>query len=159
MSRYMATAAAAVPTPWFTAPMIPTRWRIRLRFELQENVLLNAQTLKTMVEQGGILGLNIGKNATTPIDNAVDDYLACLNGVYPWADYVTVNISSPNTPGLRDLQHGAALDELLAACTEARGSTPLFLKVAPDLDAAAIDGDDHTDDRIGEVGSVLAAAT
>jgi dihydroorotate dehydrogenase len=57
----------------------------------------------------------------------------------PHADYITINISSPNTPGLRDLQHGAALRDLLAACTAAKGSTPIFLKVAPDLELADID--------------------
>src|SRR5512141_487224 len=64
---------------------------------------------------GGILGLNIGKNATTPIEHAVDDYLLGLDGVYPHADYVTVNISSPNTANLRALQSDAALDALLGA--------------------------------------------
>nr|MDQ2696340.1 dihydroorotate dehydrogenase (quinone) [Pseudomonadota bacterium] len=53
----------------------------------------------------GVLGINIGKNAATPMDRAVDDYLTCLRKVYPRASYVTVNISSPNTPGLRDLHH------------------------------------------------------
>ncbi len=66
-------------------------------------------------QRGGILGLNIGKNAATPIERAVDDYLLCLDGVYPHADYVTVNISSPNTQNLRDLQGDEALDALLAA--------------------------------------------
>src|SRR3954454_24868581 len=65
--------------------------------------------------RGGILGLNIGKNAATPIERAVDDYLLCLDGVYQHADYVTVNISSPNTANLRSLQSDAALDRLLAA--------------------------------------------
>jgi len=65
-------------------------------------------------QQGGILGLNIGKNAATPIERAVDDYLLCLDGVYPHADYVTVNISSPNTKNLRALQSDEALDALLA---------------------------------------------
>ena len=64
---------------------------------------------------GGILGLNIGKNAATPIERAADDYLIALAGVYPHADYVTVNISSPNTRQLRELQGDAALDALLAA--------------------------------------------
>ena len=89
----------------------------------------------------GILGLNIGKNADTPIEQADDDYLTCLEGVYPWADYVTVNISSPNTKNLRDLQNEAALERLLSRL-KARQSdlakqhgkqVPLFLKIAPDL--------------------------
>jgi dihydroorotate dehydrogenase len=95
---------------------------------------------------GGILGLNIGKNATTPIERAADDYLACLEGVYPHADYVTVNISSPNTQNLRALQSDAALDALLAQLQARRlqlaqqhgRKVPLFVKIAPDLDAAQV---------------------
>src|SRR5690554_2839341 len=64
---------------------------------------------------GGILGLNIGKNATTPIEDAASDYLIGLEGVYPFADYVTINISSPNTKNLRDLQSGDSLGELLGS--------------------------------------------
>ena len=74
--------------------------------------------------QGGatpmLLGLNIGKNAATPIERATDDYLSCLDGVYPHADYVTVNISSPNTKNLRSLQSDEALDALLGAVMERR---------------------------------------
>ena len=96
---------------------------------------------------GGILGLNVGKNAATPIERAVDDYLLCLDGVYPHADYVTVNISSPNTKNLRDLQSDAALDALLAAVQERKAklaaqhgrSVPIFVKIAPDLDASQVD--------------------
>ena len=95
---------------------------------------------------GGILGLNIGKNAATPIERATDDYLACLAGVYPHADYVTVNISSPNTKNLRDLQGDAALDALLAALKSRQAEladehgrrVPLFLKIAPDLDESQV---------------------
>lgn len=86
----------------------------------------------------GRLGINVGANKDAA--DRIADYVAGVGAAAPIADYVTINISSPNTPGLRDLQHGAALDDLLAACTAARGQTPLFLKVAPDLDAAAIDG-------------------
>ena len=89
-----------------------------------------------------ILGLNIGKNAATPIERATDDYLIGLAGVYPHADYVTVNISSPNPKNLRDLQSDAALDALLGALKarqrelayEHQRQVPLFLKIAPDLD-------------------------
>ena len=88
-----------------------------------------------------LLGLNIGKNATTPIEDAPRDYLTCLEGVYPHADYVTVNISSPNTQNLRALQSDAALDALLAAIAERREAlaaqqgrrVPVFVKIAPDL--------------------------
>ena len=85
----------------------------------------------------GVLGINVGANK-----DAVDrtaDYVHGVSIAAPVADYVTINISSPNTPGLRDLQHGQALRDLLAACTAARGATPIFLKVAPDLDPAQID--------------------
>jgi len=96
---------------------------------------------------GGILGLNIGKNAATPIERATDDYLAGLAGVYPHADYVTVNVSSPNTKDLRSLQGDAALDALLAALAARRAElaaehkrrVPMFVKVAPDLEPKEID--------------------
>ncbi|MCZ2102936.1 MAG: quinone-dependent dihydroorotate dehydrogenase [Comamonadaceae bacterium] len=88
-----------------------------------------------------VLGLNIGKNAATPIENATNDYLLGLRGVYPHADYVTINISSPNTKNLRSLQDDAALDALLRALATQRDAlaaeharrVPLFLKIAPDL--------------------------
>ncbi|MGH6648747.1 quinone-dependent dihydroorotate dehydrogenase [Aquabacterium sp.] len=97
-------------------------------------------------QQGGILGLNIGKNASTAIENAVDDYLIGLEGVYPWADYVTVNISSPNTQNLRSLQSDEALDKLLGALQERRQAlmardkrhVPMFVKIAPDLDETQV---------------------
>ena len=93
-----------------------------------------------------LLGLNIGKNAATPIERATEDYLTCLDGVYPHADYVTVNISSPNTKNLRSLQSDEALDALLGAVMERRERLaqrhnkrcPVFLKIAPDLDDAQI---------------------
>jgi dihydroorotate dehydrogenase len=102
----------------------------------------NVQRSRGFRRGGGIVGLNIGKNAATPIENAVDDYLAGLTGVYPHADYVTVNISSPNTKNLRALQSDEALDALLSALqgrraqlATAHGRTvPLFVKIAPDLD-------------------------
>ena len=89
-----------------------------------------------------LLGLNIGKNATTPIEDATSDYLKALDGVYPHADYVTVNISSPNTKNLRALQSDEALDALLGAIAERREQlatqhgkrVPVFVKIAPDLD-------------------------
>jgi len=94
----------------------------------------------------GILGINIGKNADTPIERAADDYLACLDKAYPLASYVTVNISSPNTQNLRQLQGESELDALLGslkarqqrlADTHGR-HVPLVLKIAPDLDAAQV---------------------
>ena len=96
----------------------------------------------------GILGCNIGRNADTPADRAVDDYLACLAAVAPVASYVTVNVSSPNTAGLRDLQSEDALDALLARLAAARDghaqrlgrALPLVVKIAPDLEPEAIRG-------------------
>jgi dihydroorotate dehydrogenase len=93
-----------------------------------------------------LIGVNIGKNADTPNERAADDYCACLEGVYSHASYVTVNVSSPNTAGLRALQETEALDALLARLTALRDRLaerhgrhlPLALKVAPDLDAEAI---------------------
>ena len=104
---------------------------------------------------GGILGLNIGKNAATPIERAADDYLACLAGVYPHADYVTVNISSPNTRDLRTLQRDDALDALLAALRSAAVDleqrhgrrVPLFVKIAPDLDSTQVETIAHALER------------
>lgn len=94
----------------------------------------------------GILGINIGKNVDTPVERAVDDYLFCLERVHQSASYVVVNVSSPNTPGLRTLQHGDALEVLLGTLREAQSRldqqagrrVPLLIKVAPDNDLAAI---------------------
>jgi dihydroorotate dehydrogenase len=96
---------------------------------------------------GGILGLNIGKNAVTPIEFAVDDYLKGLNVVYPHADYVAINISSPNTKNLRELQSDAALDTLLSQLRSRRAElarehdrqVPLFVKIAPDMAPEQVD--------------------
>ena len=107
----------------------------------------NVKRAHSFRRAGGILGLNIGKNAATPIENATDDYLIGLAGVYPHADYVTVNISSPNTKNLRALQSDEALDALLGALAERRAragersigrSVPMFLKIAPDLDEGQV---------------------
>ncbi|TCP66655.1 quinone-dependent dihydroorotate dehydrogenase [Sphingomonas sp. PP-CE-1G-424] len=85
----------------------------------------------------GVLGINVGANKDATDRTA--DYVHGVTRAARHANYVTINISSPNTPGLRDLQHGAALRDLLAACTAAKGTTPIFLKVAPDLEPADID--------------------
>jgi len=94
----------------------------------------------------GVIGINIGKNLATPVDRAVGDYLLCLERVHACAHYITVNISSPNTPGLRDLQRGEHLDGLLGPlrerCTQldeqAGRRVPLTVKIAPDMEDAAI---------------------
>ena len=91
----------------------------------------------------GVLGLNIGKNATTPLDRAVDDYRACLERIYTLASYVAVNVSSPNTKNLRQLQEADELSRMLGALTQAHARladkhgrrVPMALKIAPDLDA------------------------
>lgn len=95
----------------------------------------------------GILGINIGKNAATPIEKAVDDYLICLEKAYPHASYVTVNISSPNTRDLRSLQSAGELDRLLnhlknrqaQLATQQSRYVPIAIKIAPDLDEEQIE--------------------
>ena len=95
----------------------------------------------------GILGINIGKNFDTPIEKAGDDYLICLEKVYPYADYVTINISSPNTKNLRQLQQGDDIRQLLSSLKNAQQQlhgqhdkyVPLVLKIAPDLTTQEID--------------------
>lgn len=90
----------------------------------------------------GIVGVNIGKNFDTPVEDAASDYLHCLDRVYAFSDYVTVNLSSPNTPGLRELQFGAKLDELLAQLRERQLQlqsqhqryVPIAVKLAPDME-------------------------
>lgn len=106
----------------------------------------NVQASRYYQDQQGVLGLNIGKNADTPIERAADDYLHCLEKVYPYASYVTVNISSPNTKNLRQLQGADELDRLLAQLKQAQQKladqhkryVPLALKIAPDMDAEQI---------------------
>lgn len=100
----------------------------------------------------GVLGINIGKNIDTPVEKALDDYLICLNKVYQHASYITVNISSPNTPGLRTLQYGDALKQLLEPLkkrqlelAEEFGYKPVFVKIAPDMD----------DEEIKQVADIL----
>ncbi|MEF7613753.1 quinone-dependent dihydroorotate dehydrogenase [Aquincola sp. MAHUQ-54] len=111
--------------------------------------LSNVQRAYSFRRGGGVLGLNIGKNASTPIERAADDYLACLEGVFPHADYVTVNVSSPNTQNLRSLQSDEALDALLstlqarkqqleAAQPDRSRRVPMFVKIAPDLDETQV---------------------
>jgi dihydroorotate dehydrogenase len=112
-----------------------------------ESFLANVQRARSFRAGGGVLGLNIGKNAATPIERAADDYLLGLAGVYPHADYVTVNISSPNTQNLRALQSDAALDLLLSVLMERRAElareygrlVPQFVKIAPDLEPAQVE--------------------
>ena len=103
-----------------------------------------------------VLGINIGKNKVTPLEDAVDDYRRCMQAVYPHADYITINISSPNTPGLRELQHGEGLSSLLKELKFKQAElhkqysryVPLAVKIAPDLE----------DDEISDIAARLIAA-
>ncbi|WP_312512199.1 quinone-dependent dihydroorotate dehydrogenase [Massilia sp.] len=106
----------------------------------------NVQASRFYQEKQGVLGLNIGKNADTPIERAADDYLHCLRKVYPYASYVTVNISSPNTKNLRQLQGASELDALLSQLKQEQTRladqhgryVPVTLKIAPDIDGDQI---------------------
>lgn len=134
----------------------PRMWRLREDEALINRLGFNNAGARAVAERLAAeaprlpvpLGINIGKNADTPLERSLDDYNACLEMLHPWADYIVVNVSSPNTPGLRSLQHAAALDELLAALRETidalpahrRGRPlPLLVKVAPDLTASDLD--------------------
>ncbi len=95
---------------------------------------------------GGVLGINVGKNFDTPVERAADDYCLCMGKVYPYADYITANVSSPNTKGLRDLQFGESLNRLLDAIKEKQQQlaqqndryVPVAVKIAPDIEDDAI---------------------
>lgn len=108
-----------------------------------DKVIENLRSADAFRLRGGILGINIGKNKVTPIDNALSDYEKCLDAVYDHADYIAINISSPNTPNLRDLQATDKFDDLVAgiatrrlALKETRNGkhVPIAVKLAPDLD-------------------------
>lgn len=131
----------------------PRLFRIPEREALINRFGFNSLGVDHMVENlqrrryKGVLGVNIGKNATTPIENALDDYLICLRKVYPYADYIVVNVSSPNTKNLRELQQPGQLEHLLAGIqTEQENlatlqgrQVPILLKVAPDIEQIHIE--------------------
>jgi dihydroorotate dehydrogenase len=102
-----------------------------------------ANRLTELRDRGGWpgipVGINIGKSRVTPIERAVEDYLFSFRKLRAQADYIALNVSSPNTPGLRELQGGERLDELLRAMNSERGNLPLLVKIAPDLETAAVD--------------------
>lgn len=137
----------------------PRLFRIPEKSAIINRMGFNNKGVDHLVEQvkkakfTGPIGINIGKNKDTPEENALDDYLICLNKVYQHATYITINISSPNTPGLRNLQYGEALDALLAGLKAAQGTlsqthgkyVPIFVKIAPDL----------TDDEITSIATSL----
>jgi dihydroorotate dehydrogenase len=98
-----------------------------------------AGRLRAVGSVGVPIGVSLGKSRSTPLGAAVEDYLSSLRLVRPFADYIAVNVSSPNTPGLRSLQDRAALDELVAAMTADAGGVPILVKIAPDLSDRAVD--------------------
>jgi dihydroorotate dehydrogenase len=134
------------PRPQLGNPK-PRLFRLPADNALINRMGFNNQGLDQLVRQvqkaryQGRVGINIGKNFDTPLEKAVEDYLICLRKVYAYADYVTVNISSPNTPGLRQLQEGEELDRLLSPLKQAQEAlanqhnkyVPLVIKIAPDL--------------------------
>lgn len=107
-----------------------------------DNLVNNVKAAK----YSGILGINIGKNKDTPNEQGKDDYIHCMRKVFEHASYITVNISSPNTPGLRDLQYGDALDDLLESLKSEQmdliakhnKSVPMLVKIAPDIDSVQV---------------------
>lgn len=131
----------------------PRLFRLKDHRSVINRMGFNNQGVDALVERvrkrryTGILGVNIGKNKDTPLDNAVDDYVYCFDRVHEVADYITANVSSPNTQGLRDLQSADHLTALLSglksrqeALQGASGRyVPLFIKIAPDLDERALD--------------------
>ena len=132
----------------------PRMWRIPEHEAVINRLGFNNEGVDALVRNvekatfSGVLGINIGKNKDTPNENAVDDYLFCLTRVYARANYVTVNISSPNTQGLRDLQQedtlkrflGTLIEERDRLAAQHRARKPMLLKIAPDLAEAELDG-------------------
>jgi len=131
----------------------PRMWRLPAQQAVINRLGFNNQGVEALMRNverarfSGVLGINIGKNRDTPNERAVEDYLLCLRRVYARASYVTVNISSPNTQGLRDLQQAETLKHFVAALRDAQESlaaqhgkrTPMLLKIAPDLNPAQMD--------------------
>ncbi|SEQ66605.1 dihydroorotate oxidase A [Amphritea atlantica] len=125
----------------------PRLFRIPERQAIINRMGFNNQGVDTLLKNieksrfDGILGINIGKNFDTPVEQATDDYLICMRKVYDRASYITVNVSSPNTPGLRTLQFGDTLNELLAALKTEQANlarlhgkyVPIAVKIAPDM--------------------------
>lgn len=130
----------------------PRLFRLKEHASIINRMGFNNKGVDYLVEQvktsrfKGVLGINIGKNKDTLEENALDDYLICMHKVYEYASYITINISSPNTPGLRNLQFGENLNKLLSGLKEAQQKlhkstgkyVPLAVKIAPDNDDAAI---------------------
>lgn len=131
----------------------PRMFRIPENDAILNRMGFNNKGVDYLIEQvknhsyNGLLGINIGKNKDTPLESANSDYLNCLEKVYPFADYVTVNISSPNTPGLRELQHGKMLRALFADLKQKQSEladlhnryVPIAVKIAPDMTDEELD--------------------
>lgn len=131
----------------------PRLFRLRRDQAIINRMGFNNKGVDHMVERlrtrryKGVVGVNIGKNLDTPVERALDDYRHCLEAIYPYADYIVVNLSSPNTPGLRDLQFGEHLHGLLSGLNHSRIAlsnesgrrVPLLVKIAPDMDDADIE--------------------
>lgn len=159
------------PRPQFGNPK-PRLFRIKTHRSIINRMGFNNHGIDQLIKNlkktkyTGILGINIGKNSDTPNEQAVDDYLICYRKAFPYANYITINISSPNTKGLRDLQHGQALETLLKALSTERQKlesetgkqVPLWVKVAPDLDADQVQGLANTFNTYG-VDAVIATNT
>ncbi len=126
----------------------PRMFRLSQRQALINRMGFNNEGVDALVKRvrrarfNGVLGVNIGKNASTPVENALDDYRICMRKVYKVSSYIAVNISSPNTPGLRSLQHQEELEALLDGLREERSvlalkhekRVPMVIKIAPDMD-------------------------
>lgn len=126
----------------------PRLFRLKKDLALINRMGFNNQGIDAMVQrlknrpQGLIVGGNIGKNKVTPNEKAIDDYRICFEKIYPWVDYIVVNVSSPNTPGLRELQEKAFLTALFQELHQLRKQyeiqKPILLKIAPDLTPEAL---------------------
>lgn len=112
-----------------------------------------------MRENRPVIGVNIGKSRITEVENATEDYLWSARRLAPIADYLAVNVSSPNTPGLRGLQELSKLEPLLTSVREASGGTPLLVKIAPDMDDEQVDGIVELSVRIGLDGIIATNTT
>ena len=159
------------PRPQAGSPL-PRLFRLNEHNALINRMGLNNQGVDAVVHNiskrkfSGILGINIGKNADTPLERAQDDYIICFEKVYPHADYVTVNISSPNTVGLRDLQHGENVRRLFECLKSAQQQLaaqhgkykPIVVKISPDMDAEAVDA--FADEALNyEIDGIIATNT
>ncbi len=131
-----------------------------------DTFLDNVKRSRWINNEGGLIGLNIGKNASTPIEQATNDYVLALRAVYPHAAYVTVNISSPNTKNLRQLQSGQEFEQLLSTLKKEQNAlakqhqriAPMLVKIAPDLDDDQIDAIANSLGRL-EIDGVIATNT